>query len=200
MMIFKCRNFINTLTVAAILIKKVNNKEERQERIKLLRRKQERKNQLPNLLEQISIIAEKEISEEDVLTLEEIDNHKISINRFDFAFNYLNISFPREKAAELYELLQLLSKNFEEINYLILPEWADIAVLKVRTDFVLVAFEKLIDLDTNSIYLYSLDYKNGIYIDQYSEWWYLEGKAALRPILELRVFGKEWIKKIAAAL
>jgi len=178
----------------------MDDKEERKERIKLLRRQQERKNQLPKLLEQISIIAEKEISEKDVLTLEEIDNHKISINRSDFAFNYLNISFPKDKADELYNVLQSLSKNFEEINYLILPEWADIAVLKVRTDFVLVTFEKLLDLDTNSIYLYSLNYKNGIYIDLYSEWWYLDGKAALRPILELRVFGKEWIKKIAVAL
>lgn len=178
----------------------MDDKEERKDRIKVLRRQQERKNQLPPLLQQISFIAGKEFSEIDVLTLEEIDNHQISINGTDFSFNYLNISFPQEKAEELRKVLQVIANEIEKKNLLILPKWADIAALKAKTDFILSEFQKLIDLDGDSIYLYSLDYSSGFYIDLNTEWWFLDGKAERRPILELRVFGKDWIKRIAAAI
>ncbi|PSR54759.1 hypothetical protein AHMF7605_15225 [Adhaeribacter arboris] len=178
----------------------MDDKEERKERVKLLRRQQERKNQLPSLLQQTSIIANKDLTENNVLTLEEIDNHRISINSTDFDFNYLNISFPQQKADELFKILQVFAKDLEEENYLILSKWSDIAVLRVKTDFVLMNFQKLIDLDGDSIYLYLLDYSSGFYIDLYTEWWYLDGKAERRPILVLRVFGKQWIKRIAEAL
>ena len=178
----------------------MNDKEERKERIKLLRRQEDRKNRLPELLYNISIIVGRKFQESEVLTLEEINDHIISLNCADFDFNYLNISFPQERAEGLVGKLQVLANQLEEINYLILPKWADIAVMKVRTDFILKHFQKLIDLDRNSIYIYSLNYQNGIWIDLYSEYWYLNGKAELRPILELRVFGREWMKKVAAEL
>ena len=178
----------------------MDEKEERKERVKLLRRQQKRKNQLPALLQRISIISNKDLIENNVLSLEEIDNHRISMNCTDFDFNYLNVSYPQEKTDELFGILQILAKDLDKENYLILPKWSEIAVLRVKTDFILNSFQKLIDLDGDSVYIYSLDYSCGLYIDFYTEWWYLDGKAERRPTLELRVFGKQWIKRIAEAL
>ncbi|QMU27675.1 hypothetical protein [Adhaeribacter radiodurans] len=178
----------------------MDDKEERKERIKLLRRQEDRKHRLPSLINYLSIIADREILENEVLTLEEIDNYNISVNCSDFDFNYLNISFPQERAQDLLDKLQVLANELEGRNFLTLPQWADIAVMKVKADLVLLKFQELIDLDKNSIYVYDLNYQNGLWIDLYSEYWYLDGSAKLRQILELRIFGKEWMKKVAASL
>lgn len=176
------------------------NKEERRKRIKALQRQQDRNRRLPELLSGISIIIRKEITEKHVLTIEEVDTHEIELNSSDFDFNYLNISFPQEKVGELQEKVGVLSNELDQTNYLSLHQWMDIAVLKVNTSFVVDNIEQLIEFDKDSFYIHDTNYKNGLWIDLYTEYWFLDGKAELTPILELRVFGKEWMKKVAGTL
>jgi hypothetical protein len=173
------------------------NKEERRRRIVALRRLEDRNKRLPLLLQTLTNITGEQISENQVLTFDEIDKHQIELNSSDFDFNYLSISFPLNKSNELTEKVKALSSNLDQINLFVLSKWREIAVFKINTAFVIENVVKLLDLDGDCFYVYDLTYTNGLWVDLYSDHWFLEGSAELRQILELRVFGKEWMKKVA---
>ena len=86
--------------------------------------------------------------------------------------------------------------KLSQINYFALSHSSDIAVFSTKTDFIIEKFEDLIKLDKDTITVYDKSYKNGLWVDLYKEYWYLDNKADLIPIYELRVFGKQWIKLI----
>jgi hypothetical protein len=176
------------------------NKELREERIKLLRRQEDRKKKLPILLDHLNTITKNKFSENEVLTLEQIDEHQIQLNSSDFDFNYLNISFPKSKVAELQRLLITLNENLSKNNYFEFSHYSTIAVLKIKTIFIIEKLQDLIKLDGYTICVYEQNYKNGLRIDLYKEYWYLDDKASLIPIYELRIFGKQWIKLITEKL
>src|SRR5688572_26566106 len=90
---------------------------ERQDRMKMLRRLEDRKKRLPTLLVTLSGIATKQFSENDVLTIEQIDEYQIHLNGSDFGFNFLNISFPVDKASDLLRLLHALKDKLSQLNY-----------------------------------------------------------------------------------
>lgn len=173
---------------------------DRSERLKALRRIEDRNKRLPELLEALSSIAGESFTEKDVLTLEEIDAREIMGNRSDFEFNFLNVSYPVEKLSDLIIVLNALAIELNNVNCLSLNKWVQIAELKVNTGFVIEHMRSLVELDGDSVYLSDIAYENGIWIDRYREWWYLGGSARMRDIFELRVFGKSWMKKVAAAM
>ncbi len=177
-----------------------DNKEERQNRIKLLRQQEDQKKRLPYLLSNLSNIAGIQFSESHVLTFQEIDVHQINQNSSDFDFNYLNISFPQTKLSDLVDKLQFFSAELNQTNYLTFHRWAEIAVLKINTSFIINNLERLIELDKDSFYVHDTAYKNGLWVDLYRDYWFMDGAAELRQILELRIFGKHWIKKIATQI
>lgn len=174
--------------------------EQRQEKVKQLRRQEDREKRLPTLLNDLSTIANRDFSEYDVLTIEQIDAYQIQLNSSDFRFNFLNISYPIDKANELSNLLRALDDKLSQTNYFALTHFVDIAVLNIKTDFVIDKFEDLIKLDNNTFTLYDQNYKNGLWVDLFQEYWYLDDKAQLVWIYELRVFGREWIKLVSEAL
>jgi len=170
--------------------------EQRQDRIKMLRRQEDRKRRLPVLLADLSVIANRQFSESDVLPIEQIDEHRIQLNSSDFGFNFLNISFPVDKATDLLKTLIALSDKLSQSNYFALSHFSDIAVLDIKTDFVIDKFEDIVKLDKDTFTIYDHNYKNGLWIDISQEYWYLDNKTQFIWIYELRVFGKEWIKLI----
>lgn len=170
--------------------------EERKERMKILKRQDDRKSRLPILLLALSKITNKSFSESDVLALDQIDEHHIAINSSDFKFNYLNQSFPKEHVLDLKNSLLALNKQLSQVNYLSVSNYSDIAILHINTDFVINHFEELINLDNDTFRIYDRTYQNGLWIDVFQEYWYLDDQAQFIWIYELRVFGKEWIKHI----
>ena len=176
------------------------NTENRQERIKLLRRQEDRNNRLPVLLTNLSEIAGRQVSETEVLTIDQIDKFQIELNGTDFDFNFLNLSFPKSKATELQNLLTTLTYELSQTNYLSLSHSSDIAVFKIKTDFVSRNLEELISLDNDTFSLHDQEFRNGLWVDLFHEYWYLEDKKQYIWIYELRIFGKDWIKRINANL
>jgi len=176
------------------------NSEDRKERIRILRRKDDRKTRLPNMLIELSKITKSQFSENEVLTIEQIDIHKIHVQYSNFNSCYLNIHFPIEKASELSKTLNTLSDELSKKNYLILSDFSDIAVLNVNTNFIVDKFEEIIQLDKNSLTLYNHIYQNGLCIDLFEEYCYFDNETKKSFVYELRIFGKDWIKLIAEKL
>lgn len=170
--------------------------EQRNERIALLRRQEDRKRRLPVLLAELSIIANCQFTEDDLLTIEKIDQHQRQMNGSDFNFNFLNLSFPADKVKELYDLLLTLREPLSQINYFALSQFSEIAVFDIKTDFVIDKFEDIIKFDKNTFTICDHDYKNGLWIDVFQEYWYLDERVQFIWIYELRIFGKDWIKLI----
>ena len=170
--------------------------EERNERLKILRRQDDRKSRLPILLLSLTKMTNKSFLESDVLTIDQIDEHQKAINSSDFSFNYLNQSFPKDRIKDLKMLLLALDKQLSQENYLSVGNYSDIAILKMNTDFVINHFDELIHLDNDTFRIYDRTYQNGLWIDVFQEYWYLDDQAQFIWIYELRVFGKEWIKQL----
>jgi hypothetical protein len=173
---------------------------ERSTRKKFLLRQENRRKLLLQLTSDISKLAGRKIFDEEILTVEEIDVHLISLNGSDFDFNYLNVSFPSEQQNRLVNTMKTLMKELSAVNLFRLSKWSDVAVVRTRTDFILENVPKLLELDTNGFFIYDLTYENGLWVDVYQEYWQLEGKSELRDIYELRVFRHTWMKKVAVVL
>jgi hypothetical protein len=166
----------------------------RGKQIKILRRQEDRNKRLPILLDELSKITNRQFSVNDVLIIEHIDEHQIQLNSADFNFNYLNLSFPVNKASELHKLLFVLKDRLSQTNYFTLSQFCDIAILNIKTDFIIDKFEDLIKFDKDTLTIYDHNCKNGLWIDLIQEYWYLDNKTEFIWIYELRIFGKDWIK------
>ena len=176
------------------------NQEERKERIKYLARKEDRKNRLPELLNYLMSITDEIFTENDVLNLEQIDAFQANLNSSDFDFNYLNLSFPKSQFEKLKKLLRELENELCQANYFRLGRFLDIAVLTSDTNFVIENFEEIIKFDENTFSVYDHNFKNGLWIDLNEEFWHEMNNSERIWIYEIRVFGKDWIKKIMVNL
>jgi len=134
--------------------------------------------------------------ESDILTIDQIDQHQINLNGTDFKFNYLNLSFPKTSIKELQEKLLDLRKGLDNSNYLTLSKSSDIIVLTTNTLFIIDKFEELLLLDGDTINICDINYCNGLWLDYYSDYWFIDGKTEFTDIFELRVFGFDWIKEM----
>jgi hypothetical protein len=176
------------------------NSEERNEKIKTLRKQEDRKQRLPELLAEISAISERIISENSVLTIEQIDQNLIELSGTDFNFNYLNLSFPENKIQNLKEVLLTLKTELSRENYLKLYRFAGIAILKTETEFITENFVEIVKFDGDSFSIYDKDFKNGLWIDYSHDYWFIDNKTQYVWIYELRIFGKEWMKLVSAKI
>lgn len=79
-----------------------------------------------------------------------------------------------------------------------LHHFSQIAVLSLDTAFVLQNWEEILHLDGDTFCLFDPHFKNGLWIDLHQEFWYEKDRKERIWIYELRVFGKEWIRKVAA--
>jgi hypothetical protein len=170
---------------------------EQQDRIKLLRKEEKRKRVIPQLLAALNGISGTQISESDILTTDQIDEHQIEINSTDFTFNFLTLSFPAAQPDELARVLEVLKDPLSQQNYFSMSGSSELAVFRVDTGFVLTRFEQLMQLENENIMIQDLNYRNGLWLDRFEEYWYLNGKADKVPVYQLTVFGKDWIKAVS---
>jgi hypothetical protein len=107
-----------------------NRLEERAQRKRFLIRQERRRRLIGEITSTISALARRDIKEDEVLQIEEVDNYLISLNSSDFDFNYLNLSFPKTEYISLLEMLKELRVELNTTNYFKLSQWSDVAVLK----------------------------------------------------------------------
>jgi hypothetical protein len=176
------------------------NAEERNLKIKTLRKLEERKLKLPELISFISSISEKIISENEILTIEEIEQKAIELNGTDFKFNYLNLSFTEDEISNLSKTLITLKAELSKENFLKLYRFTEIAILKIETKFIIENIVEIIKFDGDSFSIYDKDFKNGFWIDYSKDYWFKNNKTENLWIYELRIFGKDWIKLISAEI
>ena len=176
------------------------NTEERNLKIKTLRKLEERKLKLPELISFISSISEKIISENEILTIEEIEQKEIELNGTDFKFNYLNLSFKEDEISNLTKTLLTLKAELSKENFLKLYRFTEIAILKIETKFIIENIVEIVKFDGDSFSIYDKDFKNGFWIDYSKDYWFKNNKTENLWIYELRIFGKDWIKLISAEI
>ena len=176
------------------------NVEERNIKIKTLRKQEDRKQRLPELISAISSISEKTIAENDILTIAEIELKSIELNGTDFNFNYLNLSFTENEISNLKAMLLTLKTELSKENFLKLYRFAEIAILKIETEFIIDNFVEIIKFDGDSFSIYAKDFKNGLWIDYSKDYWFKNNKTENVWIYELRIFGKNWIKLISSKI
>ncbi|MFY0482228.1 hypothetical protein ACI6PS_06435 [Flavobacterium sp. PLA-1-15] len=174
--------------------------EERKDRIKYLARKEDRKKRLPGLLKDLMEITQEVFTENDVLTLEQIDALKTNINASGFNFTHLNLSFPKNQSEDLKKLLSEMVNELSQTNYFRLYSFSDIAVLTTNTNFIIHNFEEIINLDQDLFTVYDSHLENGLWIDLNEEFRYEINNSERIWIYEVRIFGKDWIKKVSAKL
>ena len=170
--------------------------ESRVERIKVLKRLEERRRRLPKLLSDLSQILNKHIDEDNILSLYEIDNQLIELNSTDFDFNYLTLSFPKDKAKQIKDRLNSILRSNNDSFFVSLSSSANIVVAKLSLIDVIEHFDELIELDGDAIWLCDENYKCGFTIDLYQEYWFYEEQLQFLWIYELKVYGNDWIKTI----
>lgn len=168
--------------------------EHREERIKYLKRQEDRKRRLPDLLGFLSSIAERAVTEDDVLSIEETDRVWERIRESDeLSQASLSVTFPFAEKAKLKAVLSALQTDFSEYkHYFTTSRFSDACFLHIDTSFCIEIFEQVIEYDGDTFYIYDHSLHNGLWVDSNEENW--RGKERLWTY-ELRVRGTGWIEK-----
>ncbi|WP_347159367.1 hypothetical protein [Pontibacter chitinilyticus] len=181
-------------------IRTMKTEQSRQDRIQHLRKEQERKDYLSDFLASLSNIAEKNISKESVLSLEEVNTVTNRIHYRNSQVPTYIINFPFSQADKLREIFSCLRQNLSEENcYLTSYRFYKSIILLLDSSFIIDKFEEVIELDGNAFYIYDREIENGLMLDSNEENWTENGKTEYVWTYELRVWGKEWVNKIQVA-
>ncbi|WP_299703461.1 hypothetical protein [uncultured Pontibacter sp.] len=172
----------------------------RQERISHLRQHQERKHFLGEFLLSLSQIVGKELTEESVLTLEETNTVINRIHYRDSQVPTFNFTFPSSQADSFREIFScLIPEITNPKTYFTTSRIYRSFFLQMNCSFAIPNFEKIIELDTNTFYIFHKDLTNGLWVDYNEENWSENGKTEYVWTYELRVWGKEWVNKVHTA-
>lgn len=166
----------------------------RQERLTYLKRQEERRRRVPEILRSLSVIAGREFSAEEMMDLEATDLFQIRINRNNFGLNYLTLSFPASQTDQLSRILGSLHKKLNRPdNYFYSLDFRKFGIMRTNTEFVIKHFVKLFELHEDALAFYDYKVQNGFWLDCTNEFWYLDDKPQELFTYELKVFGAEWI-------
>jgi hypothetical protein len=166
----------------------------RQERITYLKRQEERRRRLPEILESLATIAGRPFFESEMMSIENTDAFQAQINKSNFGLNYLTLSFPAAEAKKLSLILGALQEKLDRSdNYFYSLDFRKFGIMKTNTSFVINHFSQLFDLHEDALAFYDNKISNGFWLDCTTEYWYLDHKAQELFTYELKIFGAEWI-------
>ncbi len=172
---------------------------DRQDRIKYLRKQEDRKRRLPDLLNFLTTIAGQNIVETDVLLIDKTDEIWTSIRGSEIIHTvHFSLSFPYRDKANLRTVFKALQSSLKgQKQYFTTHKYQDTCLLYIDTSFCVDTYDKIIEFDGDTFYVYDNDLKNGFWIDTNEEHW--TDKQEYLWTYELRVFGSKWIDKVYSA-
>ncbi len=147
--------------------------EHRQDRIKYLRKQEERKRRFPDFLSSLSAIAGKSITVKDVLSIEETDEVWTRVHKNEkLQQANLSVSFPYRDKDKLTKVFQALRSSLAgQKQYFTTHKFYDTCFLLIDTSFCVDNYEKLIELDGDTFFIYDRDVKNSLWVDTSEEHW-----------------------------
>lgn len=172
---------------------------DRQDRIKYLRKEMDRKKRLPELLNSLSLVAGRTLTEADALTVEQSDDvwTKIQSNEKLQQAN-LSIAFPFRDKDKFVIVLQALRSSLNgQVQYFTTSRFYESCLLLIDTSFCIDHFEQIIKFDGDTFYIYDQGLNNGLWVDTNEEHW--SDKAEYLWTYELRVRGADWMDKVYEA-
>ena len=166
----------------------------RQERITYLKRQEERRRRLPEILDSLTTIAGRPFFEQEMMSIEETDAFQTQINKSNFGLNYLTLSFPLSESKKLSLILGALHEKLDRSdNYFYSLDFRKFGIMKTNTSFVINHFAQLFELHEDALAFYDHKISNGFWLDCTNEYWFLDQKAQELFTYELKIFGAEWI-------
>lgn len=161
--------------------------------------RQERKLRLPDFLTSLTIISGRPITDADVVSIENTDLiwEKVFKNETLQQAN-LSVSFPYRNKEKLVIVFNALKSSISgRKQYFTTSKFYETCFLHIDTAFCIDNYEKLIEFDGDTFYIYDEDINNGLWVDTSEEHW--ADKEEYCWTYELRVRGVDWIDKIYKA-
>jgi hypothetical protein len=176
-----------------------NLNDNRQDRIKYLRKQEHLKRRLPEFLSSLTLIAGLPITVNDVLSIEEADKIWTRIHKNEkLQQANLSVSFPYRDKGKLTTVFKALQSSLTgQKQYFTTHKFYEICFLLIDTSFCADNYEKLIEYDGNTFFIYGNDLNNSLSVDTSEEHW--RDKEEYTWTYELRVHGVDWIDKIYKA-
>ncbi|AKQ46053.1 hypothetical protein TH63_11030 [Rufibacter radiotolerans] len=172
-----------------------------EERIQFLRKKADRKRKLPEFLNELAKISNRCFDETEVLSVEQTEILKSEISKRNFYQSVLVIAKPTGESNYIKQILTALKPCLLEMSaYFSTNRYLDSFYLLTDASFVIDTFEKIIDFDGDTLFVYDITLKNGFLIDLNEESWAIGERIEKLLTYELRVWGTEWIMKVSTQL
>lgn len=169
----------------------------RTDRIKHLRQQADRKHFLTDFKLSFSKIIGQSNFEDFILTQDNTNKLIKKIHEKNSQIPTLSITYPFDQSEKIRTILtSLKGVLMQSDNYFSTYKFFKAFFLQFDTSFVIREFEKLVELDTNTIYVYDNNINNGFWIDCNEENWTENGETRYVWTYELRVWGKEWVSKV----
>ncbi len=168
----------------------------RQDRIKYLRKQEDRKRRLPDLLTFLTDVSGQPITETDVLSIDKTDEIWTNVRNCEtLNQTYFSVSFPYRDKAKLTTVFKALQSSLSgQKQFFTTHKYQDTCLLLVDTTFCVDNYDKIIEFDGDTFYIYDNELKNGLWIDTNEEHW--TEKQEYLWTYELRVRGLDWIDKV----
>ena len=170
----------------------------RHERIKYLRKQEERKQRLPDFLNSLSAIAGQCITEKDVISIEDTDEVWTRIHKNEKLQQVnLSVSFPIGTKQIEKGFSRTAGLLAGQKQYFTTHKFYETCFLLIDTSFCVDNYERLVEYDGDTFFIYDKELNNSLWVDTSEAHW--RDKEEYTWTYELRVRGVDWIDKIYKA-
>ncbi len=171
----------------------VQSSDQRKNRLSFLRNQEHRKKQLPVFLKNLSKTIGRKFEEKDVLSIQETEKFFSKAKHDNFGKVALITTLPISQSKILKDILSGFSIILnDKLNYFTTSKAWDSFCLLIDTSFVINNFEKIIEFDGDTFYVFDPNLVNGLWIDLF------EDHQNKNPLTyELRVWGADWMNKLS---
>ena len=97
---------------------------------------------------------------------------------------------------KIARVLEKLTDKLNHQNYFSINNLQEVWFAEVNTKFVIGNFEKIIDIDGDTVIVHDREAKNGLWIDLNEEYWTTENQVNYEWVYEIKVWGEDWTDRI----
>ncbi len=165
---------------------------DKKNRLRILKKQNQLNNILPNLLTRLARI-EPQFYNAKNMRMEEVEYFLSRLRGEGSFFETMITKITTKQTPQIiYTMFDKISKYMDKENYFSISKLRELWFVEINTKFIVENFEKIIQIDGDTFYIYDKNLKNGLCVDLSDDYFIKDKKVTYEPVYEFKIWGNEW--------